>query len=103
MESLLHPAVATALKEANIDHRVLACDDAFAEADATKQMTMMEIGGMTAIGVNGLPIYVDRQVMAQSVVIMGGGNRTSKVIINPQELTKLANVTLVDDLARIIE
>lgn len=72
----------------------------FADADTTKQMTGMEIGGVTAIGISGLPIYVDRQVMAQPEVVMGGGNRTSKIIINPQDLTKLPNVALVDDLAK---
>lgn len=72
----------------------------FADADTTKQMTGMEIGGVTAVGISGLPIYVDRQVMAQPEVVMGGGNRTSKIIIDPQDLTKLPNVTLVDDLAK---
>ena len=54
---------------------------------------------MTAISTSGLPIYVDSAVMQQREVIMGGGNRTSKLRLDPQQLTKLRDVEIVDGLA----
>lgn len=72
----------------------------FADADTTKKLTGMEIGGVTAIGITNLPIYVDANVLKQKEVVMGGGNRTSKLQLNPQELTKLKNVEVVEGLAQ---
>lgn len=72
----------------------------FASADQTRQASSMEIGGVTAFGLpETMPIYVDARVMQQPKVVMGGGNRMSKLELNPHELTKLPNVTIVDDLA----
>ena len=75
----------------------------FADAETTKQLTGMEIGGVTAVGINDLPIYVDSAVMNINEVVMGGGNRTSKVILQPKELLKLPNIQVVDDLAKSVE
>jgi len=33
-------------------------------------------------------------------VVMGGGNRSSKLLLNPNELTKLLNVVVVEGLAK---
>jgi prolyl-tRNA editing enzyme YbaK/EbsC (Cys-tRNA(Pro) deacylase) len=61
----------------------------------------MEYGGVTAFGVpTELPIYVDAAVMKQAEVVMGGGNRSSKVLVDAAELTKLPNVRVVDGLAK---
>lgn len=73
----------------------------FANGEETVQLTDMMIGGVTAIGIEGMPIYVDAAVMDQQQVIMGGGNRSSKLLLDPQELKKLPNVTIVEDLAKI--
>lgn len=70
----------------------------FADSIVTRDLTGMEIGGVVAVGIDAMPIFVDEQVMQQPKVIMGGGNRTSKLIINPKELLKLPN-TLVADIA----
>jgi len=72
----------------------------FADGEATIKLTGMMIGGVTAIGITDLPIYVDSRVLAQPEVVMGGGNRSSKVLLNPSELTKLPNVQVVDGLAQ---
>jgi prolyl-tRNA editing enzyme YbaK/EbsC (Cys-tRNA(Pro) deacylase) len=64
------------------------------------QRTGMLIGGVTAIGVTDLPIYVDSAVIQQPQVVMGGGNRSSKLHIDPHELVKLPNVEVIEDLAR---
>jgi prolyl-tRNA editing enzyme YbaK/EbsC (Cys-tRNA(Pro) deacylase) len=71
----------------------------FASGEETVKLTGMMIGGVTAIGIDDLPIYVDQAVMQRGSVIMGGGNRSSKVLLEPQELEKLPHVQIVQDLA----
>jgi len=75
----------------------------FADAETTMQLTGMQLGGVVAIGIHHLPIYVDSAVLQQNKVVMGGGNRSSKIAINPQELLKLPNVTIIEDLAHPIK
>jgi prolyl-tRNA editing enzyme YbaK/EbsC (Cys-tRNA(Pro) deacylase) len=75
----------------------------FADGETTKELTGMMIGGVTAAGITDLPIYVDSAVMKQGEVVMGGGNRSSKIQLNPQELTKLPNVQVIEDLAKVFE
>jgi prolyl-tRNA editing enzyme YbaK/EbsC (Cys-tRNA(Pro) deacylase) len=72
----------------------------FADQETTMHLTGMMIGGVTAFGIADLPIYVDSAVMEQARVVMGGGNRSSKLLLNPDELTKLPNVVVVEGLAR---
>ena len=71
----------------------------FAVAETTTALTGMLVGGVTAPGIEGLPIYVDRAVMEASRVVMGGGNRSSKIVLAPAELLKLPGVEVVDGLA----
>lgn len=74
----------------------------FATAEQTTNLTGMMIGGVTILGLPAnMPVYVDSKVMEQPEIIVGGGNRTSKVIVNPQELLKLPNTQVIDDLAVI--
>jgi len=75
----------------------------FADAETTKGLTGMMIGGVTAPGVESMPIYVDSAVMNASEVVMGGGNRSSKIVLNPEELEKLPNVEVVEGLAKQAE
>ena len=63
----------------------------------------MMIGGVTAFGIGDLPIYVDSAVMEQDQVVMGGGNRSSKLLLNPRELAKLPNVVVVEGLAKPVD
>lgn len=72
----------------------------FANAEQTVELTGMMIGGVTIFGINDLPTYIDEAVLEQKEVIMGGGNRSSKVLLNPNELAKLPNVEIVEDLAK---
>ena len=71
----------------------------FADSEQVKQLTGMMIGGVTAVGISGLPMYVDKAVIGQEQVIMGGGNRSSKLLLDPRELVKLPDVTVVEGLA----
>lgn len=69
----------------------------FASGDQTTELTGMKIGGVTAFGLpDGIKIYVDEQVVKQSEVIMGGGNRTSKVLLSPEEILKLPGSLVAD-------
>lgn len=73
----------------------------FASAEQTKELTGMEIGGVTPFGLpDDLPIYVDAAVMAQKEVVTGGGNRSSKTVLNPVELRKVPNLQIVEDLTK---
>lgn len=72
----------------------------FANADQTMDLTGMMIGGVTAFGLpKDLPIYVDSAVMQNEQVIMGGGNRTSKLLLDPAEMNKLPKLQVTEDLA----
>ena len=72
----------------------------FADAETTKDLTGMMIGGVTAPGIADLPIYVDANVLKAERIIMGGGNRSTKILIEPKELEKLPNVEIVTGLAK---
>lgn len=72
----------------------------FASADQTLGLSGMMIGGVTAFGLpDDLAVYIDSAVMEKEEVIMGGGNRSSKLLIDPKELNKLPNMQVVNDLA----
>ncbi len=72
----------------------------FADAETTQAVTGMEIGGVTAIGTSVHTIYIDAAVLARERVVMGGGNRTSKLLLKPQELAKLPHAVVIDGLAK---
>lgn len=72
----------------------------FAAADPVRELTDMEIGGVTPFGLpSDLSILVDRRVMAPEWVVLGGGNRSSKLRLAPTVLAELPSVRVVDDLA----
>lgn len=76
----------------------------FAPMDKALELSAMEYGGVTIFGLpETVRIYVDDRVMQQPEVVMGGGNRTSKVILDPAELLKLKQTEAVAGLARPIE
>jgi prolyl-tRNA editing enzyme YbaK/EbsC (Cys-tRNA(Pro) deacylase) len=72
----------------------------FADAEATRVVTGMAIGGVSPIGLpEGLPIWVDSRVLRRPQIILGGGSRSCKVIGPPELLTALPDVEIVDGLA----
>ena len=72
----------------------------FASAEDTRALTGMEIGGVTVFGLPpDLPIWVDARVMERERIILGGGDRASKIIAAPEILRTLANVEVVEGLA----
>jgi prolyl-tRNA editing enzyme YbaK/EbsC (Cys-tRNA(Pro) deacylase) len=73
----------------------------FADADTTRDITGMAIGGVTAVALpDGLPIWVDARVMERGRIILGGGSRNCKVLGPPGILTALGDTEVVEDLAR---
>ncbi|MBV8516148.1 MAG: hypothetical protein JO197_01980 [Acidobacteria bacterium] len=69
----------------------------FASADETAELTGMLIGGVTLPGLPAeVPIYIDERVLEAPRVIIGGGNRSSKVRLAPSELLKLPNTSAAD-------
>ncbi len=72
----------------------------FAPAEATRELTGMEIGGVTVFGLRaGLPIWVDARVMERERIVLGGGSRSWKVLAQPSILQALPGVEVVDGLA----
>ena len=76
----------------------------FASAEETKQITGMEIGGVTPLALPAsLPIWVDQNVMHCEYIILGGGNRSSKLKIAPGFLLTNPSVETVSGLSIQIE
>ncbi len=73
----------------------------FADGETTVELTGMMIGGVTAVGIEDIPIYIDANVMKAKQIIMGGGNRSTKIILSPDELRKLPNVEVVEALTKV--
>jgi prolyl-tRNA editing enzyme YbaK/EbsC (Cys-tRNA(Pro) deacylase) len=69
----------------------------FASGEETATLTGMLIGGVTIAGLPPeIPILIDQRVMEKEKVIIGGGNRHSKVYLAPAELLKLPNARVED-------
>jgi prolyl-tRNA editing enzyme YbaK/EbsC (Cys-tRNA(Pro) deacylase) len=72
----------------------------FAPPDATRELTGMEIGGVTPFALpDGLPLWIDSRVMDRSRVVVGGGSRACKVVGPPAMLLSVPGAEVVDDLA----
>ncbi len=62
----------------------------FASADETRDMTGMLIGGVTPIALpDGVPIWVDAAVMKPASIVLGGGDRSTKLRMTPAALVSL--------------
>lgn len=75
----------------------------FASAEQTKDITGMEIGGVTPFGsTTPLPLWIDSRVMDREKLIIGGGSRDRKLLVPPETLAGHPGAETVDDLAKII-
>lgn len=71
----------------------------FAPAELTRQVTGMEIGGVTPFGLPpDLPLWIDARVGELDRVIVGGGSRRLKLSVSPAALVAVGG-ELVEDLA----
>jgi prolyl-tRNA editing enzyme YbaK/EbsC (Cys-tRNA(Pro) deacylase) len=85
----------------DVNHKVAAEVDfkrlSFASQEETAELSGMMIGGVTLIGLpRDIPILIDARVMEHPEVIVGGGNRSSKIRLAPKELLKLPNARVAD-------
>jgi len=79
--------------------QLLGCKLSFASAEQTVALSDMQIGGVVAIGLpEDVPVYIDDAVFALPEVLMGGGNRSSKLRLGPQELLKMPQAQRVQGL-----
>lgn len=76
----------------------------FANADQTRSLTGMEIGGVTPFGLpEPVPIWIDSAVMGRDEVVIGGGSRDRKLRLPPEGLLVLPGAEVVEDLARPVD
>jgi len=72
----------------------------FAAPEDTRALTGMEIGGVTPIGLPpGLAVWVEASVMSLDYIILGGGNRISKLKVPPAIFGHIDGCEIVEGLA----
>ena len=72
----------------------------FASSDETRELTGMEIGGVTPFDLpNDIVIYVDAKVMQLDSVILGSGSRSSKIKVAPSVFEQLLNTEIIEGLS----
>lgn len=93
--------VATRRVDANnaVKKRMGVSKVSFATAEETVALTGMQIGGVTPLALpDGLPLWVDGEVMGQEAVILGGGSRAMKIKVAPAVFETLARAEVVAGL-----
>jgi prolyl-tRNA editing enzyme YbaK/EbsC (Cys-tRNA(Pro) deacylase) len=71
----------------------------FAPAELTREITGMEIGGVTPFSLPpDLPLYLDARIRDLDRVVVGGGSRSLKLVVAPAALVAVGG-TYVEDLA----
>ena len=72
----------------------------FAGPEETTALTGMELGGVTLLGLPpDWPIFVDDTIRSLDYVILGGGNRSSKLRMAPDALEAIPGLEFVTGLA----
>ena len=72
----------------------------FARAEPTIEVTGMEIGGVTPFGLpESILILVDSRVMLPEWIVLGGGNRSSKLRLSPQVLHEVPSLRVIEGMA----
>ncbi|MGI9334710.1 MAG: YbaK/EbsC family protein [Gammaproteobacteria bacterium] len=83
-----------------IRKRLSARKVSFASAEETRTLTGMELGGVTPIGLpQALSLWVDARVMEQPYIVLGGGDRNSKIKVDPAIFNHIPGVEIVPELA----
>ena len=72
----------------------------FANSEETARITEMSIGGVTPITLPiDLPLWIDSKVMLRDTIILGGGNRSSKIQVSPLIFNFTSNTEIIEGLA----
>jgi prolyl-tRNA editing enzyme YbaK/EbsC (Cys-tRNA(Pro) deacylase) len=73
----------------------------FADPEQTAALTGMLTDGVTPFGLPGqLPIHVDEPIVELDQVIVGGGSRALKVLVDPEVFTRMPGVKIIPELSR---
>ncbi|MEA2165066.1 MAG: hypothetical protein QOK37_3193 [Thermoanaerobaculia bacterium] len=91
----------TASTKLDVNHKVSKLTGirrmSFASADETAALTGQLIGGVTVFGLpDGVPLYVDEEVMKRDYIVVGGGNRSTKIKLAPDHLRKLSRAIVAE-------
>lgn len=103
-EGKIAACIALATTRLDVNHTVRRLMEvrklSFASAEQTLEASGMMIGGVTPFGLPPeMPVYVDAAVMERPEIVLGGGNRSSKLRLVPAALLSLPSVTVVEGLA----
>jgi len=95
--------VVQATARLDVNHRVRGLMGvprlSFASPDETTRLTGMLVGGVTPFGLpEGWPIYLDEPALALDWAILGGGNRSSKLRLDPRDLLRIPGAQAVSAL-----
>ena len=72
----------------------------FADIEETAKLTAMNIGGVTPLTLpSTFPLWVDSKVMQRNSIVLGGGNRSSKIKVSPKIFNYTFNTEIVEGLA----
>ena len=72
----------------------------FAGAEQTAELTGMKIGGVTPFALpEDVPVYFDEKLMELDYVILGSGDRSSKIKMRPELLSRVPNAVVVPGLS----
>jgi prolyl-tRNA editing enzyme YbaK/EbsC (Cys-tRNA(Pro) deacylase) len=72
----------------------------FAPPEITKELTGMEIGGVTPFGLlRAMPVYVDAAVVDLDRCVVGGGSRSMKIDVDPEVFRRLEGAEIVAGMA----
>ena len=72
----------------------------FANIEETVKLTAMNIGGVTPLTLpSTLPLWVDSKIMQRNSIVLGGGNRLSKIKVSPKIFNYTLNTEIVEGLA----
>ena len=73
----------------------------FASAEKTRELTGMEIGGVTPLALpDDMAVWIDTRVMQRETIILGGGGRDTKIVTTPEIFEYIPNTEVVDNLAQ---
>lgn len=83
--------------------RIDARKASFAPMDTAVELTGMEYGGITPIGLPAdWPLLVDQRVVDTDAVIIGSGVRRSKILLPGRALAELPGAEVIADLGALV-